>query len=70
MWSQQKTLHDTLLEGGPTFFLSFFRVNHLRTQGASEVLLKGVTRAGEGLMVSPAHLICLTSTSDGGLPRR
>ena len=27
--------------------VTFLRVNHLRTQGASEVLLMGVSRAGE-----------------------
>ena len=50
--------------------VALFRVNHLRTQDASEVLLAGVTRAGEGLMVSPAHPVCLTGTSERGRPRR
>ena len=34
---------------------SSIRVIHLRTQCASEALLTGVNRAGEGIMVSPAH---------------
>ena len=44
----------------------FLRVNHLRTEDASEPLLRGVKRAGEGLMVSPAHPGCLRGTSEGG----
>ena len=50
--------------------VALLRVNHLRTQDASEVLLMGVARAGEGIMVSPAHPMCLTGTSGGGKPRR
>ena len=56
--------------GAPGIVVPLPRVNHLRTEGASQVLLEGVDRAGEGLMVSPAHPMCLTSTSDRGLPRR
>ena len=46
------------------------RVNHLRTEYASQILLRGVTRAGEGIMVSPAHLICPIGTSERGEARR
>ena len=49
---------------------SSLRVNHLRTQCASQVLLTAVARAGEGIMVSPAHPMCPTGTSDRGHPRR
>ena len=45
-------------------------VNHLRTQVASQVLLEGVARAGEGIKVSPAHPGCPRTTSEWGQPRR
>ena len=50
--------------------VAVLRVNHLRTQGASEVLLEGVACAGEGIKVSPAHPIGLRTTSEQGRPRR
>ena len=58
---------------GPSLSLSAkssLPVNHLRTQCAPEALLKGVKRAGEGIMVSPAHPMCLKTTFGGGHPRR
>ena len=61
------------IEDSPEVLLrqvTFLPVNHLRTQDASQVLLKGVARAGEGIMVSPAHPMCPTGTFDRGQPRR